>query len=135
MWFIVPHGGRIMQKNKYLFSLPIVSPSGSSSLNNSTQSNNMMEGLDSSESGSESDLDLHNLASNRGPLRFVYPRRHSPRRLRWGPIDQRRLGVSPHSGRLGSLFLFSLWSTLGLLNFFKLFRSQKLKSKKLNPTN
>ena len=65
----------------------------------------MMEGLDSSESGSESDLDLQNLASNRGPLRFVYPRRHSPRRLRWGPIDQRRLGVSPHSGRLGSLLL------------------------------
>ena len=76
------------------------SASGSSSLNNSTNSsNNLLEGLDSSESGSESDLDLQNLASIRGPLRFVYPRRHSPRRLRWGPLDQRRLGGSPHASR------------------------------------
>ena len=77
----------------------MASVSGTSSLNNSATSSNLLEGLDSSESGSESDLDLQNLASTRGPLRFVYPRRHSPRRLRWGPLDQRRLGGSPHAGR------------------------------------
>ena len=83
------------------------SASGSSSLNNSTNSsNNLLEGLDSSESGSESDLDLQNLASIRGPLRFVYPRRHSPRRLRWGPLDQRRLGGSPHASRFGFVIFY-----------------------------
>ena len=61
---------------------------------------NLLEGLDSSESGSESDLDLQNLA-NRGrdvlwssSSSRLYPRQHSPRsRLRWGPLDQRRLSL------------------------------------------
>lgn len=58
--------------------------------------------VDSSESGSESDLDPQALASGgRGrdvhrSQRFLFPRRHSPRNLRWGggaggPLDQRFL--------------------------------------------
>ena len=77
-----------------------ISPSTSRHIHNVT---NLLEGLDSSESGSESDLDFHTGAhpnlnptsagvNLRSSPRFMsYPRRHSPRRLRWGPMDQRHL--------------------------------------------
>ena len=50
---------------------------------------------DSSESGSESDFDIRNTGRWRTSSRVLRDLT-TPRRLRWRPLDQRRMASSPH---------------------------------------
>merc|ERR1712079_150115 len=68
--------------------------STSTSTSNNSQSA-LQELLDSSESGSESDFDIRNTGRWRTSSRVLRDLT-TPRRLRWRPLDQRRMASSPH---------------------------------------
>ena len=74
-------------------------PSTSSASTSTSTSNNsqsaLQELLDSSESGSESDFDIRNTSRWRTSSRVLRDLT-TPRRLRWRPLDQRRMASSPH---------------------------------------